>query len=523
MAAPRSRGGRPPAQAAPLPGGLVTVGPRRGGRQVCRPASPRIPRGGPLAGRVVARPRERHRARRHGRGRSRRRGRPPASPGRRAAASRSGPERRSPRRSRAPARGRGREAAGGRATVQGYGAHTAYGGPVERTPSLLAALASAAVPDLHPVSVEALPSTPGQTFDVGFVEDEQHRRWVVRAPRTAAGAPDGPHGGPARAAGAAAAVRGTRAQGVRRAEGRRPGGGVPLPARAAPRLRRLPAARASPPSSAVPSRRCTTPTSPSSTRPGCPRTTPTTTAPGGSPTSTAPPRPAGCRRPARRWERALEDVSLWRFAPTPVHGDLTGDQVLAVFEDEEDSSTGRIRAVTGWEDAKVADPADDFAALVTGAPARLSRPCSRRTRTPGSSVRTGTCSSAPGWPPSWACSPHGGPCRQDRGGRGPSTGCAASTPRSTTPRPGDDDYRRTSLAPAAHRPAPPPVMLDDEDDDDQLPEVDLGERPHQGWARDRRATGTATPAPTTSAGPRQNSAELLRPGRSGHTVSPVAA
>ena len=66
-----------------------------------------------------------------------------------------------------------------------------------------------------------------------------------------------------------------------------------------------------------------------------------------------------------RWEAALEDVSLWRFAPTPTHGDLTGDQVLAVFDDDEDASTGRVRAFTGWEDAKVADPADDFAALVS--------------------------------------------------------------------------------------------------------------------------------------------------------------
>ena len=35
-----------------------------------------------------------------------------------------------------------------------------------------------------------------------------------------------------------------------------------------------------------------------------------------------------------RWEKLLEDVTLWRFAPTPTHGDLTGDQVLAVFDDE---------------------------------------------------------------------------------------------------------------------------------------------------------------------------------------------
>ena len=68
-----------------------------------------------------------------------------------------------------------------------------------------------------------------------------------------------------------------------------------------------------------------------------------------------------------RWETALEDVSLWRFAPTPTHGDLTGDQVLAVFDDDEDAATGRIRAFTGWEDAKVADPADDFATLVAEA------------------------------------------------------------------------------------------------------------------------------------------------------------
>ena len=38
-----------------------------------------------------------------------------------------------------------------------------------------------------------------------------------------------------------------------------------------------------------------------------------------------------------------------------------------MFEDDEDASTGRVRAFTGWEDAKVADPADDFATLVTEA------------------------------------------------------------------------------------------------------------------------------------------------------------
>ena len=45
-----------------------------------------------------------------------------------------------------------------------------------------------------------------------------------------------------------------------------------------------------------------------------------------------------------RWETALEDVTLWRFAPTATHGDLTGDQVLAVFDDDDDAVTGKVRA-----------------------------------------------------------------------------------------------------------------------------------------------------------------------------------
>ena len=68
-----------------------------------------------------------------------------------------------------------------------------------------------------------------------------------------------------------------------------------------------------------------------------------------------------------RWERSLEDVSLWRFAPTPIHGDLNGSEVLAVFADDDDAATGQVRGLTGWENAKVADPADDFATLVTQA------------------------------------------------------------------------------------------------------------------------------------------------------------
>ncbi len=240
---------------------------------------------------------------------------------------------------------------------------------MDRTPPFLAALASAAVPDLHPVSVEALPSTPEQSFDVGFVEDSQHRRWVVRAPRTpTAGARMDltlsllgllarrlPFAVPS-PKGFAELKDGGRAAVYPYLPGRHldfralpPGPGI------AAELGRAVAALHN--------------------------TDPALFDEAGMPTYDADDyrtrRLSDLDRAAQtgrvpatllaRWERALEDVTLWRFAPTPVHGDLTADQVLAVFENDEDSSTGRIRAITGWEDAKVADPADDFAALVAEA------------------------------------------------------------------------------------------------------------------------------------------------------------
>lgn len=58
----------------------------------------------------------------------------------------------------------------------------------------------------------------------------------------------------------------------------------------------------------------------------------------------------------RRWEHALEDVSLWRFNPSVVHGDLHEDNLLV------DGS--RVTAVTGWTDLRIGDPADDLAWLV---------------------------------------------------------------------------------------------------------------------------------------------------------------
>lgn len=62
----------------------------------------------------------------------------------------------------------------------------------------------------------------------------------------------------------------------------------------------------------------------------------------------------------RRWERALEDVALWRFRATPVHGDLAADHVLVANDD--------VEGIVDWSDARVADPADDLAWLVASAP-----------------------------------------------------------------------------------------------------------------------------------------------------------
>ncbi|WP_205739782.1 phosphotransferase [Georgenia sp. SYP-B2076] len=61
-----------------------------------------------------------------------------------------------------------------------------------------------------------------------------------------------------------------------------------------------------------------------------------------------------------RWEHALEDVGLWRFRATPVHGDLTPEHVLV--------NGGRVTAMLSLADAHVGDPAEDLAWLLAAAP-----------------------------------------------------------------------------------------------------------------------------------------------------------
>ncbi|WP_265520778.1 phosphotransferase [Oerskovia flava] len=62
----------------------------------------------------------------------------------------------------------------------------------------------------------------------------------------------------------------------------------------------------------------------------------------------------------RRWESALEDVSMWKHQPVVVHGDLGADQVLVAH--------GRVVAITDWAEARVSDPADDLAWVLVSAP-----------------------------------------------------------------------------------------------------------------------------------------------------------
>jgi aminoglycoside phosphotransferase (APT) family kinase protein len=224
----------------------------------------------------------------------------------------------------------------------------------------LAALASVAVPGLDPVAVGA-PQVDGMDFDVAVVDDSRGRRWVVRVPRR------------------------TTASAM-----------VDLETRLLPRL-----AAAVPFAVPQPAGHCALPDGgrglvypylpgaplhPGELRPG------TGLAPelgralarlhdvppeifdeAGAPTYTAEEyrqrRLSDVDRAAAtghvpatllaRWESALEQVSHWRFAATPVHGDLAAEHVLV--------DDGRVSGIIDWGEARVADPADDLAWVAVGA------------------------------------------------------------------------------------------------------------------------------------------------------------
>lgn len=54
-----------------------------------------------------------------------------------------------------------------------------------------------------------------------------------------------------------------------------------------------------------------------------------------------------------RWEDALNDIALWRFATVPIHGDLQTTNVTL--------HEGSVRTLAGFTSAHVGDPATDFA------------------------------------------------------------------------------------------------------------------------------------------------------------------
>lgn len=58
-----------------------------------------------------------------------------------------------------------------------------------------------------------------------------------------------------------------------------------------------------------------------------------------------------------RWERALEDIGLWRYRPTVIHGSIGSDNV---------GIAGDKLVLRGFGSMRVSDPAEDFAWIAGG-------------------------------------------------------------------------------------------------------------------------------------------------------------
>jgi aminoglycoside phosphotransferase (APT) family kinase protein len=244
-------------------------------------------------------------------------------------------------------------------------ADTAYGVGVKRSDLALAALASAAVPGMQPVAVAAVvPPDDGTEPDhqQALVEDTTGRRWWVRAPLTAvAGAAMQrndelvrqlarhlPFKVPAPVGYAALGREGQAAvypfvEGSPLDLGRLPAG----PGLASAVGRAIAAVHN------VPRAVFEEQDVPVFDAAGC-RQRLTADVDRAAETGRVP---TGL---LARWEAAFDAAPLWQFATTPVHGSFRGTSVLVVFG-EDDAASGRVVAVTGWEEAQVADPAVDLA------------------------------------------------------------------------------------------------------------------------------------------------------------------
>jgi aminoglycoside phosphotransferase (APT) family kinase protein len=53
-----------------------------------------------------------------------------------------------------------------------------------------------------------------------------------------------------------------------------------------------------------------------------------------------------------RWERAVDDATLWQFQPAVINGSLTAESFL--------TANGQVTGVIGWHELKVGDPARDL-------------------------------------------------------------------------------------------------------------------------------------------------------------------
>ena len=234
----------------------------------------------------------------------------------------------------------------------------------------LAALATGAVPGLRPARAELVRDRPGERYTVAFVTDAEHRRWVVRLPCDAVASAQQeasmallgllarrvPFAVPA-PKGFAALRDGRRAMVYPLISGHpvafaRVPAGVGIAAELGRALaglhnvdRRLYEEASVPAYSAEDCRRRHL-----------------VDVDRGAISGVVP---VGL---LSRWERLLDDVSKWRFAPTPTHGRLAGEHVLVSFSDDEDAASGRVRGIVGWDGATVGDPAEDLADLVAAAP-----------------------------------------------------------------------------------------------------------------------------------------------------------
>ena len=239
-----------------------------------------------------------------------------------------------------------------------------------RSPLFLAALASAAAPGLDPVSVEGVRTRAGGAFDLAFLTDHQGPTLGRQ------GAPDAGLGRRARGRGGAGAFASPPGWispcpwSVDRCPFRRVGPSSTFGCQVGPWISPHYRPGTSRQESDEHWRTFTISTWACSRRLVDRSTMPRRTAADSCPSWTAP-LPTG-HVPTNlltRWEQRLEDISLWRFAPTAVHGSFTGEHVLVSFRDEDRADAGEVRGVLGWEQSRIGDPADDFADLVGSAAA----------------------------------------------------------------------------------------------------------------------------------------------------------